>query len=60
MLQILNFDLKMLLKLNILKKQIRRRLLLLRFLRKTIFVIYKKQLFIFTKDKKKQIIQKFT
>ena len=47
-------------KLNILKKQIRKRLLLFRFLRKVILMIYEKQFSMFTKDKKKKIIHKLT
>ena len=43
-------------KLNILKKQIRKRLLLFRFLRKIILVIYEKQFLMFTKNKEKKFI----
>ena len=59
-LQIVNSDLKIFLKLNILKKQIRKRLSLLRFLRKIIFVTYEKQSSISIENKKKQIIHKLT
>ena len=53
MLKIVHLDLKIFRKLNTLKKQIRKRLLLLRFLRKIIFVMYEKQSFILIKNKKK-------
>ena len=54
-LQVLNLDFELFMKLNILKKQIRKRLSLLRFLRKIISMIYEKQFLMFTKNKKKFI-----